>query len=1102
MTIYYFFSRPLVCFIVVLASALLIGTHALAQDYQSLFNGKDLSGWKGDAKLWNVEDGQIVGTTVGATLNGNTFLHAENIEVRNFHLRLKLRMTGSNNSGIMYRAQERPNALHSLTGPQMDIHPKLEYQGMYYSEGTGRAIVAQRGQSVLVPPDLDDKGRTTPQIRGDLGKEPAFDLSQWNTYEVIAIGDRSVHKINGVTTVDVVDRDPTTVISGLIGLQLHRGPEMTIFVKDIELWQNINDPEAKALIENTSGPYETELREGLAVNENRATPVDKILAPEGFRVELLYSVPGDIKGSWVNLGLDGKNRLIASDQYGGLYRFKAPPAEQTLKASDIEKMPVEIKSVNGMAWAFDSLYVAVNDYEDRTISGLYRLTDSDGDDSLDHVELVRQILSRGDHGVHAVKLSPDGRSIFLICGNGAKPTEVDRENISNFGEDHLLPRMPDGRGHGRYALAPGGIIYKISPDGQYWERYSMGYRNIFDADFNADGELFTYDADMEYDFNTPWYRPTRINHVVSGSDYGWRNGTGKWAEWYADSVPATVDIGPGSPTGVTFGYGAKFPAKYQNAFFIMDWSWGKLYSVFLEPKGSSYTGYKEDFISGVPLPVTDMVIHPVDGAMYFTIGGRKVQSGLYRVTYVGDEETSPAIVRSAGQEMRDIRIELERFHGKQDDRAVSLSWRYLDDKDPFIRNAARSALESQPAANWERRAFQEENPDKKIQALLALARVLGVDPFHRIESDPPQDNVQGARILEALLDIDYVSLGERSRQTLLRTYQVVLNRFRGAETELAGKIIGQLDPHFPAVSQESNRLLCEILVYLESPTAAGKGIALLEAATTQEEQMEYARSLRVLKSGWTNTLRTSYFEWFLKAANFRGGASFVAFIENIRRDAEATLSDKEREDLAEILVREPKITSPLEAAMSALAGRTSFKDWKLEDFSDASANMTGRDFSRGRKMFAATACYSCHRFNNEGGATGPDLTSAGGRYSPHDFLDQVINPSKEINEQFVPVQVTMLNGDTVHGVIVNLGKDKVVINTDLTDPNQRTHVDRKLVASLDPSPVSPMPPMLLARLEKEEIFDMVAYILSGGNPEDGRFKATTDNTRQRTGKSN
>lgn len=801
-------------------------------------------------------------------------------------------------------------------------------------------------------------------------------------------------------------------------------------------------------------------------------------------------MPGDAQGSWVNLGLDGKNRLIASDQFGPLYRFPAPAPGKRLQAADIEEIPAKIRAVNGMLWAFDSLYVGVNDYEDRSKSGLYRLTDSNGDDHLDHVQLLRHISARGDHGVHAVKLAPDGKSIFLICGNNAEPVPADIYRISNhWGEDHLLPRMPDGRGHNRHRLAPGGIIYKVSPDGTHWEVYSSGYRNIFDADFNADGELFTYDADMEYDFNTPWYRPTRVNHVVSGSDYGWRNGTGKWAEWYADSLPAAVNIGPGSPTGVAFGYGAKFPAKYQKALFIQDWSWGKLYAVHLEPRGSSYTGEKENFISGVPLPLTDLVIHPDDGAMYFTIGGRRVQSGLYRVTYTGGEDTSPVYVYPGmeGQRARALRRSLESYHGRMGNGAIPFAWDHLDHDDPFIRNAARAALESQPPSSWSEKAFGEKHPGQKIQSLLALTRVWGTDPFHREESDPPVNRKSGSRILSALADIDYGSLSERNRQALVRTYHVALNRFGFPDDDLIDKIIHQLDPHFPAQTQESNRLLCEVLVYLQAPSAAKKAIGLLNSAITQEEQMEYARSLRMLRNGWTHALRANYFEWFLKAANYRGGASFVQFMTRIRADAVATLTEQEKIDLREILMRKPEAKSPLEAATATLAGRITSTNWTMDDLSRVGDHMRGRDFERGRKMFAATACFSCHRFNNEGGANGPDLTSAGHRYSPRDLLDQIVNPNKEINEQFVPVQVTQLEGQTVYGIIVNLNRDMIQINTDLANPDQRIGLDRKRIKSINPSPVSPMPPGLLNRLEKEEIFDLVAYILSGGNPEDKRF---------------
>jgi putative heme-binding domain-containing protein len=150
--------------------------------------------------------------------------------------------------------------------------------------------------------------------------------------------------------------------------------------------------------------------------------------------------------------------------------------------------------------------------------------------------------------------------------------------------------------------------------------------------------------------------------------------------------------------------------------------------------------------------------------------------------------------------------------------------------------------------------------------------------------------------------------------------------------------------------------------------------------------------------------------------------------------------------------------------------------------------MKRRNFESGRKMFGSAACFACHRFGNEGGMTGPDLTAAGGRYSPRDFLDQVLNPSKEINEQFVPTVVTKNDGKTISGTIVNLNGNYVVINEDPSDPNQRVTVDRTEVKSIEPSKVSTMPPMLLARLTKDEILDLAAFVLSGGNPEHEFFR--------------
>ncbi len=850
---------------------------------------------------------------------------------------------------------------------------------------------------------------------------------------------------------------------------------------------------------------------GPAVKGNKATPIDRIKAAKDFRVELLYSVPGADQGSWVNLCLDNKQRVIVSDQYGGLYRFAAPQPGQPLDPASIQKVPADIRAVNGMLWAFDALYVGVNDYEKKIPSGLYRLTDSDGDDQLDKVELLREITANGDHGVHAVLPTPDGKSLFLVCGNGAKPTTLTSTSPvpANWGEDHLLPRMPDGRGFMRDVMGPGGIIYRVSPDGVKFEAVASGFRNIFDAAVNHDGELFTYDADMEYDFNTSWYRPTRINHVVSGAEFGWRNGAGKRPEFYPDNLPATLNIGPGSPTGMTFGYGAKFPAKYQHALFALDWSWGKLYAVHLTPSGSSYVATKEEFVTGAPLPITDAIIHPGDGAMYFTIGGRRVQSGLYRVTYVGQESTA-AVGRAllpvgAGNdptdrsdptdptkqtgksapptaEARATRHKLEAFHGKHDPQAVAVAWPYLADNGRFIRWAARVAIEHQPVASWTDKALTEPDAMKQVEALLALARTTGVCPQHRKSDSSPINEDLKSQIFDALISVDWSKLDHERRLTLVRTIEITLNRFGRPDDARVTKLITKLDPVFPAPTRELNWLLCETLVFLQSPQAATKGMALIAAAPTQEEQIEYARSLRMLKAGWTIELRTAQFEWFLKAASFRGGASFEKFIEFIRTDAVATLTAAETTALSELLATKPEKKSAIESLGAIFAGRKP-TDWRLDELSAATqTGLKARNYENGRKMFAAAACFSCHRFGNEGGMTGPDLSAAGRRYSPHDLLDQVINPSKVINEQFSAVTVVTEAGKTFTGVVVNLSGDSLTLNTDLTDPNLRVTIDRKEIEEMEPSKTSPMPANLLGRLTKDEVLDLLAYVLSGGEP--------------------
>ncbi len=1099
-----------------------------ADGFKPLFNGKDLSGWDGNPALWSVKDGCITGVTSGPeTLTYNQFLIWRGGTVQDFELRAKVKQAG-NNTGIQYRSRELPKiGPWAVGGYQCDIHPIAANNGMVYDE-QGRGIVAQNSQSVVIGPD------GTKWITSE--RPPVqVDVAEWNEYTIIARGNRLTHKVNGQITAELIDHDPgARSLDGLLAFQIHRGPAMTVQIKDLMLKttppaapaafdpaaisadaRKIESPAAgqkkgkggkgtgkkKTAPAATADAFSASLpipaaifpnppdAVGPVVGENKATPVSRFKVPDGFKVELLYSVPGAVQGSWINLCIDPKGRMIASDQYGGHYRFPLPLPGQPLDPAKVEKMPVKIRAVNGMLFAFGALYVGVNDYDNEIPSGLYRITDSDGDDQLDKVELLRAIDARGDHGVHAVLRAPDGKGIFLVCGNGAKPTEFAATSPVPpiWGEDHLLPRMPDGRGFMRDVMAPGGIIYKVTPDGKTFEVFSSGFRNIFDAAINRDGELFTYDADMEYDFNTSWYRPTRVCHVVSGSEFGWRNGAGKRPPFYADNLPPVIEIGPGSPAGMTFGYGAKFPERYQNALFILDWSWGKVHALHLQPDGASYKATREEFLSGSPLPLTDAIINPADGAMYLAIGGRRVQSGLYRVSYVGKESTAPVPDKPAGSPARTLRHELEAFHGAPDPRAIAIAWPHLKSADRFIRWAARTAIEHQPWASWSERALNETDPATLTEAMLALTRTAGVCPTHSSKARQ-SDVAVGNKVTEALAKIDWQQLDVERRLAWLRTLQVALHRFGGTDAAMTSRLLAKLAPHFPAATRELNWLLCETLVYLHSPTVGAKALALMAAAPTQEEQIEYARSLRKLDTGWTLPLRTAYFEWFLRAANYRGGMSFTKFIEFIRNDALETLSPSERTALASVLAKAPQRISAIENMGYVFAGRP-FTNWTLDDLSAAAQNgMKGRSFETGRRMFGAAACFACHRFGNEGGMTGPDLTAAGGRYSARDFIDQVLNPSKEINEQFVPTILTKNNGQTVTGAVVNLKGDYIVINEDPSDPNQRVTVDRKEVKSIEPSKISTMPPMLLSRMTKDEILDLAAYVLSGGNPENAMFR--------------
>ena len=820
--------------------------------------------------------------------------------------------------------------------------------------------------------------------------------------------------------------------------------------------------------------------------------------PDGFQVELLYNVPKETQGSWVSITFDGKGRLIASDQGGkGLYRITPGPVDSD-KPTAVEKLNVAMTSAHGMLWAFDSLYISVNGGPG---SGLYRATDTNGDDQFDKVVKLKALRGGGEHGPHALRLSPDGKSIYMIAGNHTDtPGNFDSSRVpSNWSEDHLLPRQWDARGHARGKLAPGGWIAKTDPEGKTWEIISMGYRNPYDFDFTPEGELFAYDADMEWDMGSPWYRPTRIVHAVSGSEFGWRSGTGKWPTYYVDSLPQVVDIGPGSPVGVSFGTGAKFPAKYQKALYCCDWTFGTMYAVHLTPQGASYIGERQEFVSCTPLPLTDVAIGP-DGAMYFTVGGRGAQSALYRVTYAGDESTAPV---QAGQEPgnveRSVRRQLETLHeaGKSSEQNVEFIWRHLGHDDRSIRYAARVALEFQEPALWQKRVLAESYPELLITAAVAMAR--------------QGDAAMQQDLVDRLLKIQFSGLSEFQKLEWLRALSLVFIRME-APTVLQQRAVAQiLEPEFPSNREMLDRELAGMLVYVnstkvidktlklmtETPDAGGEAeipevlarnsgyggtIANMLTNMPNLNQTHYAYVLRNMKYGWTIEQRRQYLDWFARASKKSGGASFGGFLKNIKDEFLANATAAERKALESSIAA----AAPKEVDLPKPKGPG--KEWTLEELVSVTAKgLSGRNFENGKRTYASSRCISCHRYLGEGGSTGPDLSSVAGRFSYKDMLESILVPSKVVSDQYRASIVTTNAGKVHTGRILNDADGKVTILTDPVDATKVVTIEKDDIDEVLPSPTSLMPAKLLNQLNREEVLDLLAFLMSRGNPADAVF---------------
>jgi putative heme-binding domain-containing protein len=867
--------------------------------------------------------------------------------------------------------------------------------------------------------------------------------------------------------------------------------------------------------------------------------LSKLKLLPGFRAEHLFSPSEKGRGSWVAMTFDDRGRMITSDQYGFLYRLEIPPVgadtsarprieKLNLPAPDTARLVSSGKGADstasrvgmgyaqGLLWAFNSLYVMVNHKSDTNFvrgSGLYRLRDTDGDDQLDQITLLKEFKGEGEHGPHSIKLSPDGQSLYLVCGNFTDVPKMDAYRLPNvWGEDNLFPAIKDPRGHAVDRMAPGGWVAKTDPEGKTWEFVAGGFRNTYDIAFNGAGDLFGYDSDMEWDFGLPWYKPTRICHITSGAEFGWRTSASNWSPTFADCLPAALNMGQGSPTAFFAGNGARFPQKYQNALFAFDWSFGIIYAVHPQPKGASYTATAEEFISGAPLPLTDGLIGP-DGAMYFLTGGRRLESDLYRVTYTGTESVSPVAEAPAPTPEHELRTRLEQYHGAPMAGAVEAAWPHLSHPDRFVRYAARVALEHQPVAEWQQRALAETDPVRLTYAMIALAH--------------HGDKALKSPMLNALLKVKLNALTEQQQADVLRAMEVVFARMGLPTGPERTNVIAWLAPRYPAPSALLNRAYSKLLISLEAPGVIDKTLALLAkksepgAAALNEQtvtasgdlilrnpqygldiarllekmppaqQTYYAILLSSQKTGWTPAQRERYFRWFAQAFGYQGGRSYVGFIDKARKLALAHVP-KEQFNHYNLVSGVKLLTEKGTDLATDYTPKGPGRNWQLDKtVAMIDSGLVGQDVARGKKIYSAILCSRCHTFRGEGGDVGPDLTQLGTRFSNRDILEAIIKPDKTVSDQYASTIFTLKNGQSVVGRLVSEEAASYTISQNPFVPDQTRKLPKSEVVSKKYSTVSLMPASLINGLNASELKDLMAFLKSGGTSENKSLKTSS-----------
>jgi putative heme-binding domain-containing protein len=388
------------------------------------------------------------------------------------------------------------------------------------------------------------------------------------------------------------------------------------------------------------------------INSSFAAPQlldDQFTLPAGFHI---YKVAErELTGGSYDLVFDGSGQLLVGDGKN-LRRLTDSDGDQVYDRYDVIAEGLGGRGPQGLVVYGDYLYAVGGD-------GIQLFSGYLAGGKLQHERRLGTPFSTGgDHSAHTILRGLDG-CIYFVTGDGGGA--ADRKHITEESSPVLFERNAS--------------VFRFDPTGTKWECISAGGRNPPSLGMNYLGEFFSFDSDMEFHVDVPFYRPVSLNHWATGGDNGWQS-VGAYPRYFIDCHPAVLEVGRGSPNWGIFYEHSQFPKAYHDAFIVCDYQWksatsgryanpGRLLTFHLERRDAAWhakmtllaqpkKGAVDANDTAINFGLVDVDVAP-DGSIVFTDHNQ----GVWRMFY--DPSPTPKVPKIVPDSVNADQSDLDRL---------------------------------------------------------------------------------------------------------------------------------------------------------------------------------------------------------------------------------------------------------------------------------------------------------------------------------------------------------------------------------------------------------------------------------------------------------